>query len=148
LGVNNDYNYVRVSRLEPLSIETLALVVVGLYFLYLVYKRQANWDIAYFLALPFTDEPFRIASLQPVEILSILLIALNFRRIRLNYIILIGALFLLFSGIGFLLGNVHGAYSPLYSIRFLLIGLIFSVLKNRQFRLPVSVLRFIVVFSF
>ena len=148
MGTSNDFNYVRVSRLEPLSIETLALVVAGLYFLYLVYKKQANWDIAYFLALPFTDEPFRIGSLQPVEILSMVMIGLNFRRIHLNYVILIGALFLLFSGIGFLTGNVHAIYSPLYSIRFLLIGVIFSVLKNRPFSLPVSVLRFIVLFSF
>ena len=148
MGTANDYNYVRVSRLEPLSIESLALVVAGLYFLYLVYKKQANWDIAYFLCLPFTDDPFRIGSLQPVEVLSLFLIAFNYRKLRLNYVILIGCTFILFSGIGFLTGNVHGAYSPLYSIRFLLIGLVFSVFKNQPFRLPVSVMRFVIVFSF
>lgn len=148
MGAVNDYNYVRVSRLEPISIEALALVVASLYFLYLVYKKQANWDIAYFLCLPFTDDPFRIGSLQPVEVLSLFLIAFNYRKLRLNYVILIGCTFILFSGIGFLTGNVHGTYSPLYSIRFLLIGLVFSVFKNQPFRLPVSVMRFVVIFSF
>ena len=148
MNTANDYNYVRVSRLEPISIESLALVAALSYFLYLVYKKQANWDIAYFLALPFTDDPFRIASLQPVEMLSVLLVALNYRRIRLNYVILIGCTFFLFSVIGFLTGNVHGAYSPLYSLRFLLIGLVFSIFRNKEFGLPVSALRFVVLLSF
>ena len=144
----NDYNYVRVSRLEPVSIESLALVVVLSCFCYLVYKKRANWDIAYFFALPFTDSAFRVASLEPVEFLGMALVALHWRRIRLNYVILIGAAFFLFSVLGYVLGNVHSLYSPLYSLRFVLIGLVFSVFRSQPFRLPVSAMRFLVLLSF
>ena len=144
----NDYNYIRVSRLEPVSIEALALVVAAAYFFYLVSKKQASWDVVYLLALPFTDDPFRIGSLQPVEVVSLAFLAFNFRKIRLNYLILIGFTFCLFSFIGIVTGNVQSLYSPLYSLRFLLIGLVFSAFRNSAFQVPVPVLRFLVGFAF
>ena len=146
---NNPYNYVRVSELQPVSIESLGIVITLGYFLYLVLRREASLEIAYFLALPFSDEPFRLASsVQPVEAISMLLVALNYKSIRLNYVILIGLLFVLFSVLGTATGNVHDSFSLLYSLKFLLIGLVFSVLIKRPFALPVSVMRFAVAFAF
>ncbi len=146
---NNPYNYVRVSELQPLSIESLGILVTLGFFLYLALRREASLEIAYFLALPFSDEPFRLASsVQPVEALSMLLIVLNYKSIRLNYVILIGLLFVLFSVIGFLTGNVRDSFSLLYSLKFLLIGLVFSIFAKRPFTLPLSVMRFAVAFAF
>ena len=128
---NNPYNYVRVSELQPVSIESLGIVITLGYFLYLVLRREASLEIAYFLALPFSDEPFRLASsVQPVEALSMLLVALNYKSIRLNYVILIGLLFVLFSVLGTATGSVHDSFSLLYSLKFLLIGL--AVLRFDQ----------------
>lgn len=146
---NNPYNYVRVSELQPVSIESLGILVTLIYFLFLVLRREASLEIAYFLALPFSDEPFRLASsVQPVEAISMLLIVLNYKSIRLNYVILIGLLFVLFSVIGSLTGSVHNSFSLLYSLKFLLIGLVFSIFVKRPFTLPVSVMRFAVTFAF
>lgn len=146
---NNPYNYVRVSELQPVSIEALGIVITLVYFLYLVLRREASLEIAYFLALPFSDDPFRLASsVQPVEAISMLLVVLNYKSIRLNYVILIGLLFVLFSVIGYITGNVQSSFSLLYSLKFLLIGLVFSVFIKRPFTLPISVMRFAVAFAF
>lgn len=148
-GLNNPYNYVRVSELQPVSIETLAILVTAGYLLYLVHQKRCSLEIAYFLALPFSDEPFRIAdSVQPVEVISLLLIALNYRKIRFNYVILMGGVFILFALVGFGTGSVHGAYPLLYSLRFLLTGFTFSILVKREFSLPASTVRFAVLFCF
>ncbi len=148
-GFDNPYNYVRVSEIQPVSIESLAILVTVVYLLYLAYHKRASLEIAYFLALPFSDEPFRIAaSVQPVEVVSLLLIALNYRKIRLNYVVLMACVFILFSVIGYGTGNVQSAYSLLYSLRFLLTGLTFSIFLKKEFGLPLSVMRFAVWFSF
>ncbi|MDQ2799634.1 MAG: hypothetical protein M3Y13_08340 [Armatimonadota bacterium] len=117
----NRFNYVRTTNLELISIEMLAIIVAGLYFLNLARRRQATWETAYFLALPFTDDPFRIAGIQPVEMIGMAMIALNYRKIRLNYVILIGLVYVLFSILGYLTGNAQGTYSILYSLKFVLI---------------------------
>ena len=146
---NNPYNYVRVTELQPISIESLGILVTVVYFLYLALRRQASLEIAYFLALPFSDEPFRIASsVQPVEALSMLLVALNYRKIRLNYVILIGAVYVLFSLVGYAQGTVQGVFSLFVSLKFLLLGLTFSVLIKRPFTLPLAVMRFAVTAAF
>lgn len=148
-GFNNPYNYVRVSELEPVSIESLAILVAVIYLLYLAYQKRASLEIAYFLALPFSDEPFRIAaSVQPVEVVSLLLVALNYRKLRLNYIILMAGVFIMFSLIGYETGNVQSAYPLLYSLRFLLTGLTFSIFIKEKWQLPLSVIRFAVGFTF
>lgn len=144
----NRFNYVRSTNLELVSIEMLAIVVVGLYFLNLARRRQATWETAYFLALPFTDDPFRVAGIQPVEMIGMAMIALNYRKIRLNYVILIGLAYVLFSILGYLTGNAQGTYSILYSLKFVLIGLVFSMFLKKPFDLPISVMRFLVVFTF
>ncbi len=146
---NNPYNYVRVSELQPVSIESLGILVTVVYFLYLARRRQASLEIAYFLALPFSDEPFRLASsVQPVELLGMILVARNWRKIRLNYVILIGLLYVLFSLSGYALGYGTGLFSILESFKFLLIGLTFSVLLKRDWVLPPAVMRFAVVSAF
>ena len=148
-GFDNPYNYVRVSELQPVSVEALAILVTLAYFLFLAYHKQSSLEIAYFLALPFSDEPFRIASsVQPVEVISLLLIALNYRSIRLNSVILMGGVFILFALVGFGTGSVQSAYPLLYSLRFLLTGLTFSVFVKRKFDLPASVVRFAIWFCF
>ena len=146
---NNPYNYVRVVELQPVSIESLAIVVAVFYLLYLSYKKQINIEIAYFLALPFSDDPFRIAStVQPVEIISLLIIAWNYKKIRLNYVILMGFVFIAFSLIGYTTGNVDSTYPLLYSLRFLMTGLTFSIFLKKDFGLSVPIMRFVVAFTF
>ena len=148
-GFDNPYNYVRVSELQPVSIESLAILVTLVYLLFLASQKRASLEIAYFLALPFSDEPFRIAdSVQPVELVSLLLIALNYRQIRLNFVILMGCVFIVFAIAGYGTGNVHSAYPLLYSLRFLLTGLTFSIFVKRPFDLPLVVVRFAVLFCF
>lgn len=146
---NNPYNYVRVTELQPVSIESLGILVTVVYFLSLALRRQASLEIAYFLALPFSDEPFRLASsVQPVEALSMVLVALNYRRIRLNSVILIGLVYVFFSLVGYAQGTTQGVFSLLVSLKFLLLGLTFSVLIKRPFELPLSVMRFAVTAAF
>lgn len=145
----NQYNYIRVDTLQPVSIESLAILVTLVYFLFLAFRRQLTLEVVYFLALPFSDNPFRIASsMQPVEAVAILLVALNYRRVRLNYLILAGLLFVLYSLIGYVLGNVQDTFSLFYSFKFLLIGMVFSILTKRAFALPVLVMRFAVALAF
>ncbi len=145
---HNPYNYVRVSELQLVSIETLAIVVALAFLAFLAWKKEVNWEIAYFLAIPFSDDPFRIASVQPVEIISMILIALNYRKIRLNCVILMAAVFVLFCLPGYVTGDVTTFYPLLYSLRFLLTGLTFSIFLKKEFGLSLSVMRFAVGFSF
>ncbi len=147
-GFNNPYNYVRVSELQLVSIEMLAICVALLYLAFLAWKKELNWEIAYFLAIPFSDEPFRVASVQPVEIISLIIIALNYRKIRLNYVILMAAVFISFCLPAYITGDVTTSYPLLYSLRFLLTGLTFSIFLKKEFGLSVSVMRFAIGFTF
>ena len=89
----NRFNYVREDRLLFPSIEFFAILAAALFLVYLARKRQANLEIAYFLSLPFSDVPFRVAAIQPVEVFSLIIIALNYRKIRLNFVIVIAGVF-------------------------------------------------------
>lgn len=144
----NSYNFVHEQSLQPVSIETLGILVALVYFAYLVYKKQASLEIAYFLSLPFSDVVFRVADVQPVELLSLVIIALNYRRIRLHYVLMLASIFLLFSLIGYITGSSQGSYSLFYSLRFLLTALVFTIFVSKEFPLPVSVMRFVTAFCF
>ncbi len=145
---NNPYNFVRARHLHPVSIEMLAILIAA-YFLYKQHKAgKFSLEMAYFVVLPFSDIPFRIASVQPVEFVSMMLIAANYKRLRLNWLLVLGFLFVIFSILG-MTSTVRGdAYSLLYSFRFILTGLVFSILSRRREVLSAEVLKFVVSLCF
>ena len=145
---NNPYNFVRARHLHPVSIEMLAILIAA-YFLYKQYRSgKFSLEMAYFVVLPFSDIPFRVASVQPVEFVSMLLIAANYRRLRLNWLLVLGFLFVVFAVLG-MTSTVRGdAYSLLYSFRFILTGLVFSILSRRREVLSEEVLKFVVSLCF
>lgn len=143
----NPYNFVRVQSLELVSIETLAILVAVAYFGYLLHTKQASLEAAMFLAFPFSDFVFRFASIGPSEVLEFLFILANYKKIRLTYVGLIAGLFILYGLISFAAG-INGVFAVSYSIRFLLTALVFSILARTPFRMPLHVLRFMVIFCF
>ena len=143
----NPYNYVRAQSLELVSIETLAILVAIAYFGYLVYTKQASLEAAMFLAFPFSDFVFRVASVGPSEVLELMFILVNYRKIKLTYVGLMAGLFIIYGLIAFVAGT-NGPFAVSYSIRFLLTALVFSILARTPFRLPLNVMRFMVIFCF
>lgn len=163
--LNNPHNFVRVQELKLVSIEFFSIIVILIYIFYLWKKRRLNIEIIYFLSLPFTDIVFRKFSVQPAEILSIFLLTNHYKKFRATPVYFIALTLIAFSVISYINPNtpdfstinratgggadIYGqTYSIMYSFRFLLTALVFSVLSRKKFIIPKSVIQFVVVFTF
>jgi O-Antigen ligase len=114
----NEYNYIRAETLSVPSIEFFALVFAFIFFLFFTEKKLIE---LYIILLPFTDKVYRFLSLQPSDILSIIIILSNLKYIskNLRYLYLIIPLFLFGSLNGLI--QFDDSYGIQYSIRILLI---------------------------
>ncbi len=59
---HNSFNYVRARHLHLISIEMLAIILAVWFCWRLKKEKRLTLEIAYFIALPFSDVPFRFAS--------------------------------------------------------------------------------------
>ncbi len=145
---HNSFNYVRARHLHLISIEMLAIILAVWFCWRLKKEKRLTLEIAYFIALPFSDVPFRFASVQPVEFISFLVVLFNYKQIKPIWLLVLGGLFVFFSVLGFTTHTGGDVYSLLYSFRFVLTGLVFSIFTQRAPGLPLDVLRFVVSLCF
>jgi O-Antigen ligase len=122
----NDYNYIRAETLELFSIEFFAIIVATVFFLFSTNRTLIE---LYIILLPFTDKVYRFLSLQPSDILSILIVCLNLKYIgsSLKYLYwLVPCLF-----IGSLVGlfQFNDFFGIQYSFRILLIFGVVNVIS-------------------
>jgi len=144
-----EHNFVRAEYLTLGSIEFFAILFVVVL---AVLKYKLNLIKTYILMLPFTDAVYRIASMQPSDILSALIVIRYAKRIKINLLFFVVFIVLLYGSIvGYF--KFDSLFSIAYSIRVLLVILTSIIIldlisENESLRIKIiEIYKIIVYFS-